>query len=89
MPSNSNLLENILRAGTRASNTGNMQVYSMVVTRNEELRRQLCDVHFKQNMVIEAPVHITFCADINRFTKWCEQRNAIPSYDNFLWFNSS
>ena len=80
------LLEQILIAGTRASNTGSMQVYSMVVTKNETIRKQLWEVHFKQNMVLQAPVHITFCADINRFNKWCEQNNAEPGYDNFLWF---
>ncbi len=79
------VLEKILLAGTRASNTGNMQVYSMVVTQNKNIRKQLWEVHFKQNMVLEAPVHITFCADINRFEKWCKQRNAKPGYNNFLW----
>jgi nitroreductase len=83
------LLEQILIAGTRASNTGNMQVYSMVVTKNETIRKQLWEVHFKQNMVVQAPIHITFCADINRFNKWCEQNNAEPGYDNFLWFYNS
>jgi len=37
-------------------------------------------------MVLQAPVHITFCADVNRFGKWCRARKAEPSYDNFLWF---
>ncbi|MDA3892497.1 MAG: nitroreductase family protein [Salinivirgaceae bacterium] len=79
------ILEKILLAGTRASNSGNMQVYSMVVTKDENIRKQLHGAHFGQNMVLEAPVHITFCADINRFNKWCEQGNAQPVYDNFLW----
>jgi nitroreductase len=79
------ILNKILQAGTRASNTGNMQVYSMVVTKDEEIRRQLWEAHFKQNMVLEAPVHITFCADINRFNKWCKLHNTEPNYDNFLW----
>ncbi|MBN2349952.1 MAG: nitroreductase family protein [Bacteroidales bacterium] len=80
------VLEEILAAGTRASTTGNMQVYSMVVTRDKEIRSQLWEAHFKQNMVLQAPVHITFCADFNRFNKWCRQRKAIPGYDNFLSF---
>ena len=29
---------------------------------------------------------LTFCADFNRFTKWCEQRNADAGYDNLLSF---
>ena len=37
-------------------------------------------------MVLEAPVHLTFCADFNRFSKWCEQRKADPGYDNYLSF---
>jgi nitroreductase len=79
------VLTKILEAGTRASNTGNMQVYSMVVTTDADLRGQLQGAHFNQPMVGQAPVHITFCADINRFNKWCELNNATPGYDNFLW----
>ena len=29
---------------------------------------------------------LTFCADFNRFTKWCEQRHADAGYDNVLSF---
>ncbi len=76
----------ILEAASRGSNTGNMQVYSIVVTRDEDLRKRLWGAHFKQDMVLEAPVHLTFCSDFNRFTKWCDQRKASPGYDNFLSF---
>lgn len=80
------VLKEILEAGSRASNTGNMQAYSMVVTGDKVLREKLWEVHFKQNMVKEAPIHITFCADLNRFSAWCKLREAEPGYDNFLWF---
>lgn len=80
------ILKRILLAGTRASTTGNMQVYSIVVNREKELKEQLCSLHFNQKMVNEAPVVLTFCADFNRFNKWCEYRKAIPGYDNFLSF---
>ena len=79
-------LNHILTAASRASTTGNMQVYSIVVTRSAAIRQQLWEAHFKQNMVLEAPVHLTFCADFNRFSKWCRQRDADPGYDNFLSF---
>ena len=85
-PVEQQLLDSVLEAGTRASNTGNMQVYSLIVTTDETLRSGLYEAHFKQNMVLEAPVHITFCADIHRFSAWCDQREATPCYDNFLWF---
>jgi len=79
-------LDIILEAAARASNTGNMQAYSIVVTREAGIREKLWEAHFKQNMVLEAPVHLTFCADFNRFSKWCEQRKADPGYDNYLSF---
>jgi len=80
------VLNRILLAGTRASTTGNMQVYSILVNREKELKEQLWTSHFKQKMVLEAPVILTFCADFNRFNKWCTNRKAIPGYDNFLSF---
>jgi len=81
-----NVLNDILNSAVRASNTGNMQVYSIIVTKDEGVKKQLWESHFKQDMVNQAPVILTFCADINRFNKWCEQSNTEPVYDNFLWF---
>ena len=80
------MFRQILEAGIAASNTGNMQVYSMIVTKDEDLRKQLWEAHFRQNMVLQAPVHITFCADVNRFSKWCRARQADPACENLLWF---
>jgi len=82
-------LNEILEAGTRASTTGNMQIYSIIVTRDEEMKKRLAPTHFNQPMATQAPVLLTFCADINRFNKWCEARNAEPGYDNFLWFTNA
>lgn len=80
------LLQRILEAGTRASNTGNMQLYSIVVTTDPQIREQLSPCHFGQPMVTRAPVVLTFCADVRRFSLWCRRRGADPQYDNFVWF---
>jgi len=85
-PVDEKILDKILEAGFRASTTGNMQVYSVIVTKDEEKRKELCKLHFNQKMVEQAPVLLTFCADFNRFNKWCRQRKAEPGYDNFLSF---
>lgn len=82
----SELLDKILLAGTRASTTGNMQVYSIIVTRDASVKQKLAPAHFNQPMISSAPVVLTFCADFNRFNKWCRQRKAEPGYDNFLSF---
>jgi nitroreductase len=80
------VLHKILEAGSRASTTGNMQVYSIIVTKEPYLKKKLWEAHFKQNMVLQAPLVLTCCADFNRFNTWCLQRKADPGYDNFLSF---
>lgn len=85
-PISEELLQSILYSGTRASTTGNMQVYSVIVTREAEMKEKLAPCHFNQPMVRDASVVLTFCADFNRFNKWCLQRKAEPGYDNILSF---
>jgi len=85
-PVPSNLLESIIYSGTRASTTGNMQVYSIVITKDKSRKKKLSPYHFDQPVAVEAPVLLTFAADFNRFSKWCEFRNAKPGYSNFLSF---
>lgn len=80
------VLDYILEAGTRASTTGNMQVYSVIVSTEASIKEELAPCHFNQPMVKEAPVVLTFCADFNRFNHWCKLRKAEPGYDNFLSF---
>ena len=80
------LLNRLLTAAGRTQTMGNLQLYSVVVTRSEEMKEKLSPLHFGQPMVKGAPVVLTFCADFNRFTKWCEQRNADAGYDNLLSF---
>lgn len=76
----------IVNAAVRGSNTGNMQLYSIVLTTQPKIKQQLMPLHFNQPMVLHAPLVFTFCADINRFSHWCRLRGAEPCYDNFLWF---
>ncbi len=79
-------LNEILASGMRASNTGNMQLYSVVVTRNEEMKAKMAPMHFNQPMVKQAPVVLTVCLDVHRFNRWCEINKADAAYDNMLWF---
>ncbi len=83
------LLNQLLEAAFRAPTTGGMQLYSVVITRNEEMKQRLAPMHFNQPTVMSAPVVITFCADYNRFVKWCEASHAVPGYDNFASFTTA
>lgn len=81
------VLNRIIEGASRASNTGNMQWYSIIITQDAQRKAELCSRgHFNQKMVEEAPVILTFCADLHRFSNWCSLRNADPGYDNFLSF---
>lgn len=83
------LLNELLEVAARASNTGNMQLYSVVITRDKANKEKLAPAHFNQPMITTAPVVLTFCADANRFVKWAEQRKAVAGFDNFQTFIAS
>lgn len=80
------LLKSIVYSGTRASTTGNMQLYSVIITCDRQNRDALAPLHFNQPVAKTAPVLLTFIADFSRFSKWCEISNAMPGYNNFLSF---
>lgn len=80
------LLRQLLEAGIRASTTGNMQWYSIIITKEETTKNKLAALHFNQRAAVSAPVILTLCADINRFNKWCLLNKANPAYGNFISF---
>lgn len=80
------LLNELLEIAARTSNTGNMQLYSVIVTRDREAKERQAPFHFNQKMATEAPVVLTFCADANRFVRWAENRNAEAGFDNMQTF---
>jgi len=80
------LLNELFEIASRASNTGNMQLYSVVVTRDPANKAKQAPLHFNQKMATEAPVVLTFCADANRFVKWAANRKAEAGFDNLQTF---
>ena len=73
----------------RTQTMGNLQLYSVVVTRSAEMKQRVAPAHFNQPMVTQAPVVLTICADFHRTTRWCEQRKADPGYNNFLSYQNA
>ena len=80
------LLNRLLDEAARTQTMGNLQLYSVVVTRQAEQKEKLAPAHFNQPMVKQAPVVLTICADFNRTSTWARCRKAEPGYDNFLSF---
>ncbi len=80
------LLRQLLSDAERTQTMGNLQLYSVIITRSAEMKKKLAPAHFNQPMVCGAPVVLTFCADFRRTTRWAEERKAAPGYNNFLSF---
>lgn len=84
------LLNELITEACRASTMGGLQLYSIIVTRSEDMKEKLSPLHFNQPMIKNAPVVLTFCADYNRASEWCRQRKATPGFDNFeSFFNAA
>ena len=83
------LLQRLLGEAARTQTMGNLQLYSVIVTRSREMKQRLAPAHFNQPMVTEAPVVLTICADFNRTSQWARCRKAEPGYDNFLSFQNA
>ncbi|MCQ2299368.1 MAG: nitroreductase family protein [Bacteroidales bacterium] len=80
------VMDRIIECGGRASNTGNMQLYSVVVTQEAEKKAELAKLHYGQGATCAA--YLTICVDVNRYHHWTRQRGCDEPYDNFLWLMS-
>ncbi len=80
------MLEELVGEAAHAPTTGNMQLYSVIATRSQDIKEMLAPCHFNQPSVTSCDVVLTFCADFSRFTRWCVLSEANPGYDNFQSF---
>lgn len=77
------LLTRLLEMAAQAPTTGNMQLYSVVVSRTAAERQALAPAHFGQPQVTSgAGVVLTFCVDLNRYHHWCAINDADAGFDN-------
>ncbi len=80
------LLNDLLLAGLRSSSSGNMQTWSLIVTKDEANKQKLYEAHIRQPMILEAPAVITFCADVFRMREWIRINDSKQSFDDLLGF---
>ena len=88
-PVDNSMVVDLLREASQTQTMGNLQLYSVIITRDEASKKALAPAHFYKPMVENASVVLTVCADYNRATIWCKQRKANPGYDNFLSFQNA
>ena len=83
-----NKIDEMIALAAQAPTTGGMQLYSVVVTSDPIVKSELAISHFNQP-ASNAPLLLTFCADFNRFIKWCDLNNAKHGFSNFQSFVSA
>lgn len=83
------LLDSLLAEASHTQTMGNLQLYSVIVTRDAAMKERLAPAHFSQPMVTEAPVVLTFCADFRRTTDWALNRQGHPGYNNLLSYQNA
>lgn len=64
-------IEELLTVAMQAPSTGNMQLYSVIVTTDPENKKRLRELHFGQPMAENCSALLTFCADVRRYSEWC------------------
>jgi nitroreductase len=69
-----------------SSSSGNLNTFSLVLTQDPERKAHLCGLHYDQEMIRQAPLLITFCADVNRTRRWLKLRDARDNFNNLQGF---
>jgi nitroreductase len=80
------VLRDIIECGIRSSSSGNMQGWSLIITKDKKQKEKLYKIHRKQKMILEAPVTLTFLSDFHRTLTWLDEKSTKKSFDDFLGF---
>jgi nitroreductase len=67
-----------------SSSSGNLNMVSVIKTRDPQRKAHLCELHFNQPMVLQAPLVLTFCADSHRTRTWLAQRGARLGFGDLI-----
>jgi nitroreductase len=67
-----------------SSSSGNLNLVSVIRTCDVQRKQRLCELHFDQPMVLQAPLVLTFCAASHRTRQWLAQRGARLGFADFI-----
>ncbi|TDM06179.1 MAG: hypothetical protein C4K60_16230 [Ideonella sp. MAG2] len=81
------LLDGLLEAAILgSSSSGNLNTYAVIETRDVQGKTELFRLHGEQEMILQAPVMLTFCAEARRTRDWLAMNRARDNFDNFHGF---
>ncbi|MDX9991688.1 MAG: nitroreductase family protein [Anaerolineales bacterium] len=81
------MIETIVQAAQRASTSSNMQAYSVIAVSDAAKRVELARLCGEQKQIVQAPLFLTWCADLARLDRACQLRGLTQSseyVENFL-----
>ena len=70
------VLDHILDVSIQAASGGCLQAYSVIVVRDPERRRRLCEVCGNQKFIEEAPVNLIYCMDWHKYSVYARMKHA-------------
>lgn len=79
-------IETIVAAGQRASTSSNLQTYTVIAVTKAATRARLSELCGGQKHIAEAPVFLTFCADLARLERVCELRGYTQNVEHIESF---
>jgi FMN reductase (NADPH) len=86
-PVSKEIIEAIVSAGQRAATSSNLQMYSVVATIDLAKRQQMQEYCNNQRHISQAPVFLTWCADLSRLDRICKSKGYVQEsgyVENFL-----
>ena len=79
------LVDDVLTHALRgSSSSGNLNMVSVIKTQDAARKAHLYELHFRQPMVLQAPLVLTFCADSHRTRQWLAHRHARLGFGDFI-----
>lgn len=76
------LIRKLISEAAHAPNTGNMQLYSVIMTTDPSEIKAVAPAHFSQPAIMSAKAVLTFCLDLRRYHNWCILGGARPGLNN-------
>ncbi len=73
-PVSKEMVEAIVSAAQRSATSNNFQVYSVIATTDKAARMKLSEVAGGQEHIKQAPVFLTWVADLSRLDRVCQRR---------------
>jgi FMN reductase (NADPH) len=86
-PVSREMVETVVEAGQRAATSSNLQMYSVVAITDSEKRARMQELCNNQRHISQAPVFLTWCADLSLLDRVCQARgytHQAGQVENFL-----